>query len=160
MSQSLSVGTPGLETTASRSRARSSVAMPAEASALCRALRRVGDDLAVVRFEAPAILASQALTSSGASAYRARMALEGPWGHGRCHPNHGRSRHRRCDHPRSSTGTAERVMATMLGVQERQARNVAERLGGRRIGRVLVVEREIVRLEAIRRQREGGLGDG
>jgi hypothetical protein len=43
-------------------------------------------------------------------------------------------------------------MATMLGVQERQARNVAEGLGGRRIGRVLVLEREIVRLEAIRRQ--------
>jgi hypothetical protein len=80
MSQSLSVGTPGSEATASRSRGRSSVVMPAEASALCRALRRVGDDLAVVRFEAPAVLASQALTSPSASAYRARMALEGPVG--------------------------------------------------------------------------------
>jgi hypothetical protein len=49
MSNSLSVGTPGLEATASRSRARSSVVMPAEASALGIALRRVGDDLAVVR---------------------------------------------------------------------------------------------------------------
>jgi hypothetical protein len=52
ISKSLSVGTPGSEATASRSRARSSVVMPAEASALCIALRRVGDDLAVVRFEA------------------------------------------------------------------------------------------------------------
>jgi hypothetical protein len=43
-------------------------------------LRGVGDDLAVVRFEAPAVLASQALTSPSASAYRARMALEAPLG--------------------------------------------------------------------------------
>src|SRR4029450_13272723 len=48
MSNSLSVGTPGLEATASRSRARSAVVMPAEASALGIALGRVGDDLAVV----------------------------------------------------------------------------------------------------------------
>ena len=50
ISKSLSVGTPGSEATASRSRGRSSVVMPAEAAALCIALRRVGDDL--VRFEA------------------------------------------------------------------------------------------------------------
>jgi hypothetical protein len=75
MSKSLSVGTPGLEATASRSRARSSVVMHAEASALCIALRRVGDDLAVVRFEAPAVLASQALTSpcSGHSTHAKRL---------------------------------------------------------------------------------------
>jgi hypothetical protein len=49
--------------------------MPAEASALCIALRRVGDDLAVVRFEAPAVLASQALTSpcSGHSTHAKRL---------------------------------------------------------------------------------------
>jgi hypothetical protein len=52
ISKSLSVGTPGSEATVSRSRASSSVVMPAEASALCIALRRVGDDLAVVRFKA------------------------------------------------------------------------------------------------------------
>ncbi len=118
ISKSLSVGTPGSEATASRSRARSSVVMSAEASALCIALRRVGDDLAVIRFEA-----SGTRLASLDKPERQRISRpdgdRDSWGHGRCHPNHGRSRHRRCDvHPRSSTGAAERLIEASYGLGE------------------------------------------
>lgn len=45
--------------------------------------------------------------------------------------------------------------ARMLGVTDRQVRNLGDRLDGRKVGRTWVFDRDLVAAEAARRQREG-----